>query len=612
MEGLLCLSGMERDAASGALDHAERWVVALALIAVVALCSATAAIQAFAWFVTYDDEGYMMMSVRHLLDGHRLYGEIQIPYGPLYYLEKWVLHGWLDVPLTHASGRATFVVTRMLTAAVGAATVARLSHNLPMGVVAFCVLSSHQLILTAEPGHPQELGVLLTAALPLCASFAAARPAATLVALGLLSASLAMIKVNLGAIALVAVVLALIASHAATWRGLAAVAPLGVAALPWLLVGGYRPWRPFAACVTAWIAGQLPWSRAQRGADPLRGWPLVLCAGLAGGTAFFVLVAMRFGASPEEILRALVIEPRRAFGSIGDLFVPTPPVGVWTAAGLAASVGYSILRCRQPTHFVQTRWVAMLAVSAVALWHPRGMAHQLPFFIGPWAWVLLLREGSLARALTAWLTVLAPLQAFPIPGTQATCGALPAVVCVTVIIGDLIAAGTARLGAVHGRWLWRLSAAALLLLCVDSSWRDLRLARTIYAKGDALAIPGTGPLHDENAATLRAMTEAIRPRCDVLLTLPGFQSMNFWSATRPPTLDLVSHKSRHISDARLAAIAAGLRAAQSPCVLCRGNAGRPCPGSDLWKEPPDARIQAQILAALRPVGSWPPYTLYAR
>ncbi len=55
----------------------------------------------FSWFQLYDDEGYVMMSVRNLLRGDRLYDDIPILFGPALYFYNWIVHGVLRVPLTH-------------------------------------------------------------------------------------------------------------------------------------------------------------------------------------------------------------------------------------------------------------------------------------------------------------------------------------------------------------------------------------------------------------------------------------------------------------------------------------------------------------------------------
>src|SRR5215468_9417164 len=55
----------------------------------------------FSLLATYDDEGFFMMTVQHLLHGARLYDDVPVLYGPVYYLERWLLHGAIGLPLTH-------------------------------------------------------------------------------------------------------------------------------------------------------------------------------------------------------------------------------------------------------------------------------------------------------------------------------------------------------------------------------------------------------------------------------------------------------------------------------------------------------------------------------
>ena len=47
----------------------------------------------FSSFMEFDDEGYMMMIVKHVLDGGKLYDEVPTPYGPFYFSVRLVLHG---------------------------------------------------------------------------------------------------------------------------------------------------------------------------------------------------------------------------------------------------------------------------------------------------------------------------------------------------------------------------------------------------------------------------------------------------------------------------------------------------------------------------------------
>ena len=66
-----------------------------------------AAYTMFGSFHPWDDEGYMMITVQHMLDGHPLYGDASVPYGPFYYLIKWMIHGVFRVSLCHDSIRIT-------------------------------------------------------------------------------------------------------------------------------------------------------------------------------------------------------------------------------------------------------------------------------------------------------------------------------------------------------------------------------------------------------------------------------------------------------------------------------------------------------------------------
>lgn len=68
------------------------------------LLSALAALafyQTFSFFAQYDDLGYMMLVVKHVLAGQRLYDDVLTAYGPIYFLYKWLVHGLLGAALTH-------------------------------------------------------------------------------------------------------------------------------------------------------------------------------------------------------------------------------------------------------------------------------------------------------------------------------------------------------------------------------------------------------------------------------------------------------------------------------------------------------------------------------
>lgn len=250
-----------------------RLVLVGASIVVVGLGIGTACIQAFAIGLSaWDDQGYMMLSVRHVLDGHRLYDEVRVFYGPLYYLVRWVIHGPLGLPLTHDAVRLTGLVLRLATATVAASAVLALTRAIVLGALTFLTVNAALTMFASEAGHPQELAILFTVALPLVAR--SRRPERRVLALGLLVAGLCMIKVNVGAFAAIAVWMALLSSIAAgpAIRLLRVGSLVGCLLLPSVLLHNAlsESWaRLLASLASAWIATMIPSLLTGR-ADDLR------------------------------------------------------------------------------------------------------------------------------------------------------------------------------------------------------------------------------------------------------------------------------------------------------------------------------------------------------
>src|SRR5215813_3574573 len=135
------------------------WTIggALALGAVAVLAAAGAYYEIFTIFTSYDDEGVMMLSVRHVLDGHRLYDEVHVGYGPFYFLIKSIIHGWFGVPLTHDAVRLTATAFRLLAAGLAAGVVFGTTRHIAFSGLGFLLVTAHLQIIRNAPGHPQEL-----------------------------------------------------------------------------------------------------------------------------------------------------------------------------------------------------------------------------------------------------------------------------------------------------------------------------------------------------------------------------------------------------------------------------------------------------------------------
>lgn len=81
----------------------------------------------FSVFSGFDDEGYLMMSVKQFLNGDALYVEIWTLYGPAYYLYKWFVHGLLNLPITHDVTKFTTLLMWTLISLLGGLVARRLT-----------------------------------------------------------------------------------------------------------------------------------------------------------------------------------------------------------------------------------------------------------------------------------------------------------------------------------------------------------------------------------------------------------------------------------------------------------------------------------------------------
>jgi hypothetical protein len=114
------------------------------------------------YFSYYDDEGFIMISVRGFLEGHRLYDDIFSYYGPCFFFYKWVLHAIAALPLNHDVTRILCIIHWLASAALLSWVGGRLSRSVLISYFIFMQATIHLTPLAREPGHPQELiGLLL-------------------------------------------------------------------------------------------------------------------------------------------------------------------------------------------------------------------------------------------------------------------------------------------------------------------------------------------------------------------------------------------------------------------------------------------------------------------
>ena len=539
-------------------------------LTVVALASLAACQLLFSSFATYDDEGYLLLSLRQYLQGRPLYEAIYTQYGPAYYVLHGLLHSVFAWPVTHDVARLKMLVVWLAAAAMCAVFVVRVTHMKTLGCVAFLACYFHLDRLGIEPAHPQDVCLLAVTGTFLLATYlrfnsARRADAYTLAAMGLLTAAAAMTKINVGFLLFVGVIMTLFA--AAPRRrltlvlqlfclGIAMLLPWGVARHHgWTLEGAQLPTVVTVAVgLTAWVS----WRLCLR---PSVGTSAAACYGAAmvAGCAVFAAMAMWHGSSPAGLIHGVV---RQHAGFI-DIFYEDPPVYrlAIPCALVAAVLARLAMRGRYGVVRVAYLVVAVLALG-IGLRHlgdtftplthgasDRGQAALLMSLFTPFVWIVLLpygkgawtscdwmANGLPARQLLCTVSALQPLIVYPVPGTQVAVGSLGLLLAVLVSVGDCLR-DRSILGEREDIFRRGLLASLLAMALLTLACRDIWYWR-VRAACVPLNLAGAERLRlpRELVAREQWIVAQLQARADTFLCLQsGHNSLYLWSGLEPPT-----------------------------------------------------------------------------
>src|SRR5438034_11519886 len=125
----------------------------------------------FGGFQAYDDEGYMLVTLRDYLAGHPLLTPYLALYGPFFYELVGGLFKLLGIIPTNDSGRLFSIVVWLASSVVAGLATYRLTWNLAVGVVGQLVTFSLLAVLAQEPMTTYGLISLLLAGLVLVATY---------------------------------------------------------------------------------------------------------------------------------------------------------------------------------------------------------------------------------------------------------------------------------------------------------------------------------------------------------------------------------------------------------------------------------------------------------
>lgn len=575
----------------------------------------------FTHWAEYDDQGYFMLAVKHVLDGHAPYDEFPFLHGPAFFAWRWLLHGVGPFPHTIDGVRLATVCTWTLVAALGA-TFAGASGTrgtrLACAVAVLALCSEFLAALSGEPGHSQELvllaGAIAFACAPLYSRGSAER---TAVALGLAAGVVVATKINVGALFVVGALVHLGArgAWAAGGRALNVGVLLALMALPFVQLHGdlEHGWaRESAAANALALAGLWLFRKPDAphaGVRALGRFALAACASYAVCLAF----VLTRGSSVSGVFQSTVLDALRVPGIV-HMFTGWAP-----GAFLVAAVSFTLacaLRASPPhVQRVLTPWLAILArLGCVVAWIRFREIGSFAFvsYVPPLLPLALLPlRGENARTPAAWhvvacLATAGALQTYPVVGTQSAIAGFPCLLLAVVLLADLAAFVP---GAEVSRVRERIAAAVLLAascaFAIPSVHDGFRQYTSWRGTAWKLGLPGAEKLALKPGPALRTrwLATNLEAHSSRFMAAWSTNAFHFWTTREPPTLDVVTHAWQLVPAERQRAIIAALEREPAPFVAMRA-------GLNDEPEQKDEPFVAWVRTQYRPLASWRGFELH--
>ncbi|MGO9255921.1 MAG: hypothetical protein ACLQU1_06430 [Bryobacteraceae bacterium] len=493
----------------------------------------------------YDDEGYVLLSLDHYLGGGHLYTDVFSQYGPFYFFVQGAVFRLLHLPVNHDAGRLVTLMFWLASAGLAAYFVYRISRDTILASAAglACVVLVRD--MSFEPGHPQQ--VILPALMLACCASAFPESIGLLI-LGALGTALFFTKINVGVFYLAALAHTLVCRFPAGRIRSAAVGMSLVYALgfPWIVMRQHFPGAAAGfgllaavCCASTFLVASLTMPPAPR---PVRE-PLAAAAGAFSAAVLILAETMRQGMSLTTLLDGVVWAPLRH---------PRVYSVLLEVSGIHVVVAVLIAGCAIGLHRFRARWqdrpdwigalqcaigvcaIPLLAVSA------KNSSWVLPFLplgllrardLGPFQWF--------PRVFVTCLAATQFLQIYPVAGTQVAIAASPLMLWAFVCVHDgagglfrLLRRATVPIGdpfpneSVLGGLLFL----GFAVTAVGSG------ACSLSYPDPPSGLSGAASLHlpADRAAAYRFLAGNIKSNCDILFTLPGMGSFNYWSGVPTP------------------------------------------------------------------------------
>jgi hypothetical protein len=530
-------------------------ILTIAWFAILTVPAAVASYyRTFSGFAEWDDEGTLMMTVKQYLTGAKIYEEIYSGYGPVYYFYNWWIRSTTGNVLNHNAVRMTTVAVSLLCALICAWIVLRLTKSLPAASIAHLLVFRTLAFFSNEPGHPQELCMLLLICLAASGILAANRRYVWLAmaAAGSLTAALTLVKVNVGIFAILAVSLTILfqSPHNWFWRVARYAAGGAALVLPVALMRVHLndpAAQAYCLVAVASIAGFLIAAQGFGQPDTISFRDcLAASADFAATLALALLVLVYQGVSMQATFNMLVLNQVRMnvspgfwYGAVtlSRMWIPWAMAGSGTAILVTRAVQRGDKSVNRLLPFLQVCFGG--AVLLLTLLSP-GM---LLGFVTPFCWLLLCpradhepRQYTHARLLLCTTTVLQTLYAFPMAGSQTYFLRVLLAVAAIIVLFDGLYSLPMLASLAMVRRLARPAAAATLAAVALAYPVFAYRATRYYAVLTPLNLPGAERIHAERTEVedYAWLVDNLRQNCDTFVGLPGIPSLYFWTGKPLP------------------------------------------------------------------------------
>lgn len=524
-------------------------------------------------FMVYDDEGYVLWSLRTFAEGGRLYEEVYSQYGPFFFLFNRALHV-LGVDFTNTAARALTLCYWIGTGGLCGALVWQQTRSAIATFAAFGGVFVHLWPMVAEPSHPGGLICLLVALIAWAGAQPAITPRRLAAIVGALGAALALTKINIGVFVLASAgawgLLNLRESKLQKWAPWIAAGMLAL--LPWVLMRKLdAPWARTFAWIDAAAGVSVVFAAGRTRQRTVGGGELAALAAAAAAVALVTSgLIVASGTSIRALVEGVVLAPLRHPSIYSLAFtwhsgsLPIALAGVamagWLAAGRGEPRGANVV------------FLARLLVAAAYLWcmvratRLESYGFALSFGLGTaWLFVLPARSPDATKNARAWLALLLvpqALHAFPVAGSQISWG--------TFLWAPLVALGLHEAcSAWKSARIRILIATGAVALLATTTVRYTRVGWNRYRASDALGLLGAERLRlpERLSSALRILVRNSAAHADPLFSLPGMQSFHLWSGVPPPTTANATHWFNLLSSAQQDAILEKLAASPRSGVI---------------------------------------------